>query len=168
MTSHPRIPALVVLATLSALPLHALAQATTEDFGPPPPTTTYVVPADVYVVPVAPLVVPDVVYVAPTSEVTYAQPVITYVAPASTYIEPPITVYGSRASEDELITNDVVYQLATDPRLSGKIGVETERNVVTLSGRVTTPGQAEIAARDAKSVDGVSEVRNLVRSRVGN
>ena len=36
-----------------------------------------------------------------------------------------------------------------------------------LTGRVTTPGQADIASRDAASVDGVREVRNELRTRVG-
>jgi hypothetical protein len=92
---------------------------------------------------------------------------VVYYAPTVVYVEPPITVRARRATEDELITDDVSYRLATNPRLSGKIGVETERRVVTLTGRVTTPGQVDIASREARSVDGVDEVQNYLRTRVG-
>ena len=40
-------------------------------------------------------------------------------------------------------------ELASDPRLSGRIGVDTYRNEVTLRGRVSTPGQVDRAGRDA-------------------
>jgi hypothetical protein len=88
-----------------------------------------------------------------------------YVIPV--YSDPPITVYGQRATEDELITREVVDELSRDPRLSGYIGVETRNSEVTLSGRVTTPGQVDRAARDARRVDGVRNVNNYLRSRVG-
>ncbi len=86
-----------------------------------------------------------------------------------TYYTAPttITVYGTRANDDDLITNDVVTELAFDPWISGTVGVETNNNVVTLNGRVTTPGQALRADADAHRVDGVSEVQNRLRTRVG-
>jgi hypothetical protein len=104
-------------------------------------------------------------YVPP---VTYIEAPATYVEAPVTYIATPITVRGSRAGEDALISDDVAYAIASDRRVSGHIGVETERNVTTLTGRVTTRGQADIAARDASAIDGVSEVRNHLRSRVGD
>jgi osmotically-inducible protein OsmY len=81
--------------------------------------------------------------------------------------EPPVRVYGWRSTEDQLITNEVVNTLANDPRLSGYIGVETRNREVSLYGRVTTPGQVERAERDARSVDGVRDVHNYVRPKVG-
>jgi len=85
------------------------------------------------------------------------------------YVAPPITVERRYASEDMLITEDVKAALAADPRLDPRnIAVETSRNVVSLSGLVNTPGQAVIATRDAGQVYGVAEVRNYLRSRVGD
>jgi osmotically-inducible protein OsmY len=87
--------------------------------------------------------------------------------PSVTVYEASITVHGRRAAEDDLITHEVVLELARDPRLSGHIGVETQSSDVTLSGLVTTPGQADRAGRDAHRVEGVRNVRNDLRSRVG-
>jgi hypothetical protein len=89
-----------------------------------------------------------------------------YEAPVD-YYAPPIRVYRRRATEDQLITQDVVDELADDPRLSGRIGVETYRSEVTLRGRVSTPGQADRAGRDASRVAGVSDVHNELRPSVG-
>ena len=85
------------------------------------------------------------------------------------YYAPPITVERRYATEDMLINDDVKATLAADPRLDSRsIAVETNRNVVSLSGLVNLPGQAVIAQRDASQVYGVSEVRNYLRSRVGD
>ena len=108
-------------------------------------------------------------------EYRYYEPATTYYyyepAPATTYYyyrEPDVVVTAPRYyNDDRRITDDVVTVLANDPRLSGKIGVETFRNDVTLTGRVSTPGQARIAERDARVVDGVREVRNHLRTSVG-
>jgi hypothetical protein len=81
--------------------------------------------------------------------------------------EPPINVTITPEDRDTLINNDVVNALSTDPRLSGKIGVETYRQVVTLTGRVTDPLQAEHAGQIARGVTDVNEVQNLIRARVG-
>ena len=88
--------------------------------------------------------------------------------PATTYYytEPAIIVDAPR-SVDQAITNDVVDKLATDPRISGNIGVSTYNSKVELTGRVTNSGQAEIAGRDARSVDGVLDVQNNLQARVG-
>jgi hypothetical protein len=84
------------------------------------------------------------------------------------YHESLIVVERPFASEDVLITQDVMSELAWDPRLdSSRIAVDTQRNVVSLSGSVTRAGQAALAARDAKGVDGVAEVHNYLRPRVG-
>jgi len=83
------------------------------------------------------------------------------------YAEAPINVTITPQDRDTLINNDVVNALSTDPRLSGKIGVETYRQVVTLTGRVTDPLQAEHAGQIARGVTDVNEVQNLIRARVG-
>ena len=86
-----------------------------------------------------------------------------------TYREPVITVQSRHADEDVFITEEVKDTLAADPRLDpSRIAVDTERNVVRLSGLVETPGQAAIATRDAHRIDGVTEVRNYLRTRVGS
>jgi osmotically-inducible protein OsmY len=71
-------------------------------------------------------------------------------------------------SPEQRIKSDVEAQLATDPRLSGEIGVQVQGDVVTLTGIVTTTGEADTAALDALSVDGVNNVQNNLRSWVGD
>ena len=106
---------------------------------------------------------------ASTSEpaVPTAEPIVNAAAPVAPVQEPPVTVYGERKTKDELMNEDVVKAIAADSRLSGYIGVETREAIVTLNGRVSTPGQATYAIRDAQSVEGVREVRNMLRARVG-
>jgi hypothetical protein len=130
----------------------------TSVYGETPATvTTYVAPA--------PATVTTYTYTE-SAPVTYVEPLpATYLGPA--YGEPDIVVTAPRATEDELITYDVMDRIATDPRIQGRVGVETYRNNVTLTGRVTSPVQVERAERDAKSVDGVRDVNNLLRARVG-
>ena len=107
-------------------------------------------------------------YVAPTTTTTTTT---YYTAPASTYVytEPAITVEAPRYyNDDQRITADVVDAIANEPRIRGNIGVSTYRNNVELTGRVTTPGQRDLAATVAKSVDGVDDVTNLIKPRVGS
>ena len=75
-----------------------------------------------------------------------------------------ITVYGD---EDTAIKEEVMDRLAANDSLSGLIGVESDRRDVTLTGRVTTRADVEEAAREARGVDGVSDVYNRLRARVG-
>ncbi len=81
--------------------------------------------------------------------------------------EPPITVEQKRLTVDERIQADVMDRIAQTQNLSGKIGVETRDAVVTLTGFTSTAFQAERAGRAARSVDGVRDVQNLIRARVG-
>ena len=81
--------------------------------------------------------------------------------------EPPITIEHKRLTLDERIQAEVMDRLATAPHLSGKIGVETHDAVVTLTGLVTTTGQAHRAGREAGRVEGVRYVENRVRAKVG-
>jgi hypothetical protein len=98
--------------------------------------------------------------------VTTSEPVRPVVAPAPIRTE-STTIYGQRRSEDEFITDDVVKALATEPRLSGKVGVETYRRVVTLTGRVSTQGQVDRITRVAqRAVDRDVEIHNQVISKV--
>lgn len=115
-----------------------------------------------------PAVAEVIYYVAPATTYYYIEPAPTYYYTTPVYTAPDVVVTAPRYYNDDVrITEDVVGVLASDSRLSGKIGVDTWRNDVTLTGRVSTPGQARIAERDAKSVDGVREVRNQLRTSVG-
>jgi hypothetical protein len=83
------------------------------------------------------------------------------------YSMPSTVVTAPRPGDDELLRTAVVDRLAADPRLSGRIGVETYRHVVSLTGRVSTTGQRDHAEAIARGVDGVWEVQNFIRTRVG-
>lgn len=83
------------------------------------------------------------------------------------YSLPPVTVTAPRPSDDELLRNAVLDRLASDTRLSGRIGVEAYRHTVSLTGRVGTTLQIERAGSIAKSVDGVYDVNNYLLARVG-
>jgi osmotically-inducible protein OsmY len=76
---------------------------------------------------------------------------------------PPIIVQGRRLSPDERITAQVVDALSNDSRLSGRIGVETSRAVVTLTGRLTDPVQIGWAEDDALGVAHVTDVNTEIR-----
>ena len=78
-----------------------------------------------------------------------------------------VEITAPRLSEDELLRNAVMDRLANDRGLAGKVGVETYRHTVSLTGRVTTTGQVERAASLARSVDGVWRVDNYLLARVG-
>ena len=155
---HRRLSALV-LAAGAALAAPAFAETVTY-FLWDPVTRTYV-PRTMETTP------PAVTYTAPPAAYDPG-PRVVYADPPSSrvYAAPDIVVTAPR-SEDALITAEVVDRIATHPYISGNVGVETFRNDVTLTGRVTTPGQSRLAEREAKSVPGVDEVNNLIRPRVG-
>jgi hypothetical protein len=166
---------LSAMAVAMAAALPALATETNEV--PSVTSRTYYVPAseyyyvvprtEYYVVPAAPATTTaDSYYVPSRSDGSYyysSNP-----AEAAVYSAPPINVYGYRANDDQLITQDVADRIAADPSINGTIGISTYRSDVTLSGLVTTPGQAQRAGRDAQSVDGVRNVDNGIRSKVGS
>ena len=83
------------------------------------------------------------------------------------YVGPATVVTGSRSAEDQAITVAVIGRIAGDPLISGRVGVDTQRSVVTLSGRVATPVQADRAVRHAMQTTGVREVDNQLRSHPG-
>jgi osmotically-inducible protein OsmY len=81
--------------------------------------------------------------------------------------EPSITITEQRLGLDERIQANVMDVLARNPDLTGKVGVETTDQVVNLSGYLMTPGQVWRAGRDARGVQGVKQVVNEIRPRVG-
>lgn len=90
-------------------------------------------------------------------------------APAAVYdrVEPSIEITKPRLTADQRIQADVMDLLARNPNLSGKIGVVSQAQVVTLTGYTATSGQAWRAGRDAGRVEGVRQVVNEIRPRVG-
>jgi hypothetical protein len=91
-----------------------------------------------------------------------------YAVPPTTYhSEPRVTVTAPRPSEDELLRTAVMDRLSEDAYLAGRIGVESYRHTVSLTGRVTTTGQIERAGMIAASVNGVRDVNNYLLARVG-
>jgi hypothetical protein len=150
------------LATLLLIGGVAATPALAEVIELRPATTTY------YYVPSTTTTVPD----TRTYYYVTEGPQYIYTAPAPTVTEviyeaPAITVEAPRLSEDQAITRDVVDTLASDPWLSGRIGVETRDRDVNLTGTVGTPGQIRRAVRGARSVPGVDHVTSELRPRVG-
>ncbi|HWH38803.1 MAG TPA: BON domain-containing protein [Usitatibacter sp.] len=147
MSARVRIPALLATAALAAVATPVLAAE-----------TIYIDTAAAYET-----------YVPPTTYYYDTAPSVYYDAPPSTtivYTEPPIVVRPGD-DDDAALNQDVVETLALDPRLSGRIGVETHDRDVNLSGIVGTEGQALRAERDAMSVYGVSNVHNELTTRIG-
>jgi osmotically-inducible protein OsmY len=83
------------------------------------------------------------------------------------HVGPATVVTAQRSAEDQAITVAVIDRIVADELISGRVGVDTYRNVVTLSGRVATPLQADRAARHALRTPGVREVDNQLRAHPG-
>jgi osmotically-inducible protein OsmY len=67
---------------------------------------------------------------------------------------------------DSVITSKVKAAISNDPALKVfRIDVETYRNVVQLSGFVSSSTDMDKAVRHARTVTGVSSVRNDMRLR---
>jgi hyperosmotically inducible protein len=84
------------------------------------------------------------------------------------YSLPSVSVTAPRLSEDERLRNAVMDRLAADSHIHGLIGVESYRNVVSLTGRVTTTLQKERAETIARGIEGVRDVNNYLTARVGS
>ncbi len=82
-------------------------------------------------------------------------------------VAPAITIEERRLTEDQRIQAVVMDRIATMAYISGKIGVESNDSVVTLSGWTSTAGQADRAGRTARGVTGVRYVQNEIRPRIG-
>ena len=166
--------ALLAVAVASAVAAPAMADGV-RYYGSAAPVTTYVWdPATGSYIEREALVYDEVPAPAPGATVTYSAPA-TYSAPVTYYTAPSevsyndeIVVEAPRANQDDLISADVADRIATDPRIGGVIGVDTYRNNVTLTGRVATQAQADRAGSHAQATDGVRDVNNLIRARVGN
>ena len=136
----------------------------------PCPKLSAVVAAAALCAVAVPAVAAETIYIETPAQTTVYAPVETvtyYAVPDTTTVvaDEPITVYGYR-DDDARITQEALDNIAADPYINGIVGVETDDSVVTLDGRVSTPGQALRAERDAR-VDGVSEVQNRLRANVG-
>ena len=83
-------------------------------------------------------------------------------ATVTTAPESQITVEVQRLPEDVRIQAAVMDVLVSNPRLAGRIAVESKDAVVTLSGYTITAGQARHAGDDAGRVMGVRYVRNEI------
>ena len=68
---------------------------------------------------------------------------------------------------DQRIQSEVIGVLSRHPGLTGRIAVETADQVVTLSGTLMTESQIRMAGREAWRVNGVRNVVNEIRPRVG-
>ena len=134
----------------AAVPAFAASEETTSAYIAPAPSYVVTQPATTYY------------YVPSTNDYAYVPSATTVY-----YEEPPIVVQAPPVTSDEAINADVVDTLASDPRLSGRIGTDTFNGNVTLNGRVGTPFQAQLAEQDARSVDGVNDVDNRIRPVVG-
>jgi len=81
--------------------------------------------------------------------------------------QPGITIEERRLTVDQRIQADVMERIAGMQNVSGKIGVESNEAVVTLTGYTSTAGQAYRVGREARAVIGVRYVDNQIRPRIG-
>jgi hypothetical protein len=139
-------------ALVGALAAAATAWATNESIS----NASY---APAYPVAAAPVMTTDAVMVTESPTVLVTE--------SPTVVGTGIIIEERRLSEDERIQAAVMDKLASNPRLSGKIGVESHDAVVRLSGYTSTSGQAFRAGNEARSVIGVKYVQNEIRPRVG-
>jgi hyperosmotically inducible periplasmic protein len=66
--------------------------------------------------------------------------------------------------DDTTITTRVKTAMLNDPAVGGlSIDVDTYKGVVTLSGRVKSPGERDQALSLARRVDGVTEVKDALQ-----
>ena len=66
--------------------------------------------------------------------------------------------------DDTTITTRVKTAMLNDPAVGGlSIDVDTYKGVVTLSGRVKSPGERDQALALARKVDGVTDVKDALQ-----
>ncbi len=153
------------IAVAGAFAGPALADQVIEVYTAPATQDYYYVPSisDSYVIS------PTDDYHAPLASDAYVVPVPQdYTTTTVYYDEPPIVVTAPRPSDDAVIASEVVDRIASDPYVEGNIGVDSFRGRVDLTGRVATTNQVERAETDARGVDGVVDVNNYLRARVGD
>ena len=101
-----------------------------------------------------------------TATATGSDPVFK-VQPASAETTSITVEHSRRDPEDIRIQSDVIQRLSRMENVEGLVGVESLEKVVHLSGRVYTNSQASRVEREARSVDGVIDVQNRIRARIG-
>ncbi|QJR15896.1 BON domain-containing protein [Usitatibacter palustris] len=111
-----------------------------------------------------PVVIAEPIEGTPPSTENLAVPVVTPAPVAER--QPPITIEERRLSTDERIQMEVMDKLAVATDISGKLGVESQDAVVTLSGYTLNGSQREKAGRYARSVEGVKYVQNDIRPQM--
>jgi len=153
MNVRPKLLGALAAAALALPAIPALADTQVIEVTTPARTDVYYAPPSTY-------------YSTPSPVYYYSPPTTAYYT-TTDYSAPAIEVTAPYLTEDQRITSDVADSIAADPRVSGRIGVDTYNNEVTLSGYTSTPGQARHAERDARAVDGVRHVNNEIRPRVG-
>lgn len=163
MNARIKLALPLMLATTAALAATGYVSTTANDTAAPPSSEThpYVEPGT----PARDVAIP--VQRETTAPVIEEHAVVPAPAVAPYRERSAVTITAPRPSEDELLRNAVMDRLATDGRLAGRIGVESYRHVVSLTGRVTTTGQIERAEMLARSVHGVRDVDNRLTARVG-
>ena len=155
-----------LVAALAAVA--ATAWATSDSYYPSPQASTSaappasVAPSDSVIAPQT-VVVDDPAVAAPVPAAPAARPVVV----DEGVRQPPITIEQRRLTLDERIQADVMDAVLHTPNVTGKIGVESNDAIVTLTGWTNTSGQAFRAGRSAQGVQGVTHVENLIRPRVG-
>ncbi len=80
---------------------------------------------------------------------------------------PDVDTSDAQTTSDQILKSQVMDRISTDARLSGRVGVETNHGIVTLTGRVPDREQVDWAEEDARGIDGVREVENFVTADVG-
>jgi osmotically-inducible protein OsmY len=77
-----------------------------------------------------------------------------------------VIVEERRVTSDAMIQALVMERLAANPRLEGRIGVESRDAVVTLTGWTRNESQAWLAELETRRVAGVAYVHNQIRPRM--
>jgi hyperosmotically inducible periplasmic protein len=167
MDNQPKVSNLVLLGALVAVAATAWAMDDSMPYSLY--TTEEYVAAEEPAAPANDVVAPNESLSPNESVVTTNDTSATKAAPIEerSVAQPPITVETRRLTDDERIQAQVMDKLASNPNLSGKIGVEANDAVVRLSGWTSTVGQAYRAGLDAGSITGVKYVQNEIRPRVG-
>ncbi len=162
MSIRPKVRNAALVGALAAVAATAWAMNETMS------DSTYV-PANTVAIEHTTMTVSDPVVVNEPIAPATATDTATAAAPVAdrSVTQPGITVQERRLSNDERIQALVMDKLASNSRLSGKIGVEASDAVVTLTGYTSTVGQAWRAGNEARSVIGVKYVQNQIRPRVG-
>jgi hyperosmotically inducible periplasmic protein len=169
MKKHLTVRNATLVAALATVA--ATAWATSETFTSPYRAADTITAEEAMAKPAAPVAAPEAVAPAETVVATEAAPAapVEPAAPVAQRIaaEPPVIVQDKAMTVDERIQANVIDRIAQMQNVSGKVGVVSNDAVVTLTGLVTTGGQAYRIGKVAYSVDGVRHVDNQIRAKIG-